>query len=164
MSDLRIERDRVVLLHYQLSDESGAPIETSRDGEPVAVLHGRHQIFTRVEDAIVGCVAGETVTVTLAPMDAYGERLPGQVKRVSKKHLRSAKRLKAGQQAYLETSRGARPVTVVKVGGSVVDVDLNHPLAGRALRCEVEVVAVREASATELQHGHAHGPGGHQHG
>ena len=45
----------------------------------------------------------------------------------------------------------------------MIDVDVNHPMAGRTLKYEVEVVEVREASAEELEHGHAHGPGGHEH-
>jgi FKBP-type peptidyl-prolyl cis-trans isomerase SlyD len=45
----------------------------------------------------------------------------------------------------------------------VVDVDLNHPLAGRALRFDIEIVEVRAAEAEELAHGHVHGPGGHGH-
>jgi FKBP-type peptidyl-prolyl cis-trans isomerase SlyD len=55
-------------------------------------------------------------------------------------------------------------VTVVKVGTSVIDVDLNHPMAGRTLHFALELVSVRAASAEELEHGHAHGPGGHPHG
>jgi FKBP-type peptidyl-prolyl cis-trans isomerase SlyD len=54
-------------------------------------------------------------------------------------------------------------VTIEKVGMSVVDVDLNHPMAGKDLHFEVEIVEVREASAVELEHGHVHGDGGHQH-
>jgi len=54
-------------------------------------------------------------------------------------------------------------VRVVKVGMSVVDVDMNHPLAGRDLRFEVEIIEVRAASAGEIAHGHVHGAGGHPH-
>jgi FKBP-type peptidyl-prolyl cis-trans isomerase 2 len=51
-------------------------------------------------------------------------------------------------------------VTIQKVGMSVVDVDLNHPMAGKDLHFDVEIVEVREASAEELEHGHVHGDGG----
>ena len=54
-------------------------------------------------------------------------------------------------------------VTVVKVGGKMVDVDLNHPMAGKTLAFDVEIVSVRAAAPEELEHGHAHGPSGHQH-
>ena len=55
-------------------------------------------------------------------------------------------------------------VTVGKVGSSVIDVDLNHPLAGKRLHFDVEIVAVREASKDEIAHGHVHGPEGVEHG
>jgi FKBP-type peptidyl-prolyl cis-trans isomerase SlyD len=64
----------------------------------------------------------------------------------------------------LQTKEGPRQVVVLKVGMSVVDVDANPLLAGQTLRFELKVVDVREASPEERRHGHAHGPGGHEHG
>ena len=52
---------------------------------------------------------------------------------------------------------------LLKVGGSVVDIDTNHPLAGVTLNFDIEITDVREATTEELEHGHAHGPGGHHH-
>jgi FKBP-type peptidyl-prolyl cis-trans isomerase SlyD len=46
---------------------------------------------------------------------------------------------------------------------SVVDIDLNHPMAGKQLSFDIEIIEVREASAEELEHGHVHGEGGVQH-
>jgi FKBP-type peptidyl-prolyl cis-trans isomerase SlyD len=66
-------------------------------------------------------------------------------------------------QVVLQTNFGPRAVTIEKVGMSVVDVDLNHPMAGQDLHFDVEIVEVREASAVELEHGHVHGEGGHHH-
>jgi FKBP-type peptidyl-prolyl cis-trans isomerase SlyD len=63
----------------------------------------------------------------------------------------------------LSTRDGPRSVTVLKIGSSVVDVDLNHPLAGKTLRFAVEITEVRDAAEEELAHGHAHGPDGHHH-
>jgi len=63
----------------------------------------------------------------------------------------------------LMTNEGLRPITVVKVGKFNVDIDTNHPLAGKTLTFDVEIVEVREATQDELGHGHAHGAGGHHH-
>jgi FKBP-type peptidyl-prolyl cis-trans isomerase SlyD len=54
-------------------------------------------------------------------------------------------------------------VQVVKVGKFMVDVDLNHPLAGKTLNFDIEIMESRAATEEELQHGHVHGPGGHHH-
>ena len=72
-------------------------------------------------------------------------------------------RLRAGDTAVVSTKNGPRMVTVLKVGMSVVDVDLNHPMAGKTLAFAIEVVDVRAATAEELEHHHVHGEGGHQH-
>jgi len=53
--------------------------------------------------------------------------------------------------------------TIVKVGKFNLDIDTNHPMAGKDLTFDVKIENVRQASADELAHGHAHGPGGHQH-
>jgi FKBP-type peptidyl-prolyl cis-trans isomerase SlyD len=95
--------------------------------------------------------------------EAYGELRPGFTQRVAKKYFRDAARLKPGMRSVLSTNQGSRLVTVVKVGASVIDVDLNHPMAGKDLRFAVEIVEVRAATPEELAHGHSHGVGGHQH-
>ena len=66
-------------------------------------------------------------------------------------------------QVVLNTNVGPRAVTIEKVGMSVVDVDLNHPMAGKDLHFDIEIVDVREATQEEIEHGHVHGEGGHEH-
>ena len=107
-------------------------------------------------------VGGDSFEVTVESEQAYGPRREGFTQRVPKKHFREA-RLRPGQEVMLNTSMGPRPVTVLKVGATVVDVDLNHPMAGKALQFQVEIVDVREAEPVEIEHGHVHGEGGAQH-
>ena len=64
---------------------------------------------------------------------------------------------------FVQTEQGERQVTVVKVGRFMVDVDTNHPLAGKTLNFDVEIVSVRAATQDEISHRHAHGDGGHHH-
>ena len=109
-----------------------------------------------------GREAGDKFEVDVAAADAYGERRDGLTQRVPKKHFKDA-RLEPGMQVVLPTNFGPRAVTIQKVGMSVVDVDLNHPMAGKDLHFAIEIVEVREASAEEVEHGHVHGDGGHHH-
>ena len=160
---LIVEKDRVVRVHYDIHDAAGAIVESSRDQAPLAVLHGHGNLLKAIEDVLVGHAEGDRFEVTLAPADAFGERRDDWTQRVSKKYFANAARLRPGMQTQLQTDQGSRPVTVIKVGGKVVDVDLNHPLAGQTLRFALEVVEVREATAEELTHRHVHGPGGHEH-
>ena len=158
-----IERDRVVRFHYSFAGDGGEVIESSREREAVAVLQGHGNIVRGVDEALAGRAAGDSFQVTVAPEEGYGRRIDGRTQRVPKKHVRGPKRLKPGDQVILETNQGVRDVTVLKVGRTVVDVDLNHPLAGQTLVFDIEILEVREAQPEELAHGHVHGPGGHGH-
>jgi FKBP-type peptidyl-prolyl cis-trans isomerase SlyD len=69
--------------------------------------------------------------------------------------------LKPGTTISAQTEGGeVIPITIREIQGESVVVDLNHPLAGKTLHFDVTVREVRQASAEELEHGHAHGPGG----
>jgi FKBP-type peptidyl-prolyl cis-trans isomerase SlyD len=161
---MKIESNRVVRFHYALSDAGGTPIESSEGSEPIAALIGHNNIIPGLEAALLGHEAGAQVTAEVPPEQAYGQPDPGLMQRLPKKYFKDAAKLKPGMQTTLQTRQGPRPVTVRKLGMSVIDVDLNHPLAGRNLRFVVDIVDVREASAEEIAHRHAHGTGGHQHG
>lgn len=158
-----IEKNTVVQFHYTLTDEQGETIETSTGGEPNAYLHGHGGIISGLEEAMAGREAGDRFTVTVPPEKAYGQRKPGAMQRVPIKHLRGAKRWKPGMVAQVHTQQGPRHVLVAKVGHKFADVDTNHPLAGKSLTFEIDIVNVREATAEEIAHGHAHGVGGHHH-
>jgi FKBP-type peptidyl-prolyl cis-trans isomerase SlyD len=160
---LNIEADTVVSFHYTLRDDSGKELETSRGTQPSAFLVAHNNILPGLEAAMAGKSAGDVFTVELAAQDAYGLRDPDKTQRVPAKHLAFKGKLRAGAVVQLNTSEGMRPVTVLKAGRHSADIDTNHPLAGQALAFDIEIVEVRAASAEELAHGHAHGPGGHHH-
>jgi FKBP-type peptidyl-prolyl cis-trans isomerase SlyD len=162
-TDLNIERQSVVVFHYTLRDEEGSELESSRGSEPSAYLHGANNIIAGLESAMTGRAAGDVFSVTLQPADAYGMHQPDKVQRVPVKHLVFKGKLRPGVVVQLNTSEGRRPVTVTKAGRHSADVDTNHPLAGKALTFEVEILEVRAATAEEISHGHVHGPGGHHH-
>jgi FKBP-type peptidyl-prolyl cis-trans isomerase SlyD len=160
---MKIEKDRVVRFHYAVAETGQASVENSKDGgQPLAILFGHGNIIPGLEKAMDGREAGESFKATVPAADAYGEKREGLTQRVPKKHF-GAQKLEAGMQVVLQTNFGPRAVTIEKVGMSVVDVDLNHPMAGKDLDFDIEIVEVREASAEELAHGHVHGDGGHAH-
>jgi FKBP-type peptidyl-prolyl cis-trans isomerase SlyD len=159
---MKIEKDHIVQFHYRLKEDD-LLLEDSRSGEPMAYLHGAKNIFTKMESEMSDKGVGDTFAVTLAPEEAYGLRLDNSVQRVSRKHIVSKGKLRPGMTITVNTEQGHRQVVVGKVGKFVVDVDTNHPMAGKTLTFEVEIIDVREASSEELTHGHAHGAGGHHH-
>ena len=160
---MKIEKDRVVRFHYAVAEAGQEAVENSKDGgQPLAILFGHGNIIPGLEKAMDGREAGDSFKATVPAAEAYGERRDGLTQRIPKKHF-GAQRLEPGMQVVLQTNFGPRAVTVEKVGMSVVDVDLNHPMAGKDLDFDIEVVEVREASAEELVHGHVHGDGGTHH-
>jgi FKBP-type peptidyl-prolyl cis-trans isomerase SlyD len=159
---MKIAENSVVHFHYTVSEPGRDAIESSHGGEPLTVLIGHGGIIPGLESAMKDRETGDKFEVTVGPEQAYGERRDNLTQRIPRKHFKNAK-LVPGMQIVLPTEAGPRPMTVQKVGISVVDVDLNHPMAGKTLSFDVEIVDVREASAEEKEHGHVHGEGGHQH-
>lgn len=163
---MQINADKVVSFHYRLR-ENDELLESSYEGEPTLYLHGHSNLLPALEEAFTGKSGGEQFTVELNPEQAYGLRKEGATQRIPIKHLHNyaalKNKLKPGMRVAVNTEHGPWEATVVKVGKFNVDIDSNHPLAGKTLTFEIEVVSVREATDEELAHGHAHGVGGHQH-
>ena len=160
---MKIDKNAVVRIHYSVAEAGAGPIEDSRVGDPIAILVGHRNIIPGVENALLGHEVGDRVEVTVPPEEGYGHRHDNAIQRMSKKVFPKNAVLKPGELVVLKTERGPRPVTVHKVGMTVVDVDLNHPMAGKTLTFDIEVLEVREGNQEEIAHGHVHGDGGHQH-
>src|SRR5690348_13090760 len=164
---MKAAKNTVVSFHYSVREAGGTePLDSSRErGQPLTTLLGYHRLVPGIENALEGREAGERFEVDVAPADGYGERREGMVQRVPKKYFQNADKLKPGMQTVLQTRDGGqRLVTVHKVGMSAIDVDHNHPLAGKTLHFDIEVTGVRAPTPEELEHGHAHGEHGHAHG
>ncbi|MDX9740614.1 MAG: peptidylprolyl isomerase [Gammaproteobacteria bacterium] len=162
---MQITKDRVVAFHYRLSEPGVGPIEESHGGEPVVYLHGHGGLIAGLEKAMEGHGAGDTFAVTVSPEEGYGPRDENAQQRIPKSHVIGGKGaiFRPGMAVRVNTPSGQRTAVVVKVGLKMLDVDTNHPLAGRTLHFDIEVVSVREAHEEEIAHGHAHGVGGHAH-
>jgi FKBP-type peptidyl-prolyl cis-trans isomerase SlyD len=158
-----IADDTVVTFHYKLRDSEGSFTESSEGASPVVYLHGRSNIVPGLETEMAGKKSGDKFTATVTPAQGYGERNPEAVQRVPVKHLATRGPYTVGQMVAVNTNQGMRQARVEKVGHFNVDLDLNHPLAGKTLLFDIEVVEVRDATEEELAHGHAHGPEGHGH-
>lgn len=168
---MSIADDCAVAFHYKLCEvtqdgEHGPWLEQSAGGRPLWYLHGHANVIPGLESALSGKRVGDKIDITLPPEQAYGERKLNSFHRVPIKHLRlssAQKKIEPGMVVGVQTNQGVRTALVIKAGRYNVDLDSNHPFAGRTLHYQVEVVAVRAAAAEEIAHHHVHGPGGHQH-
>ena len=157
---MKIGKNRVVRMNYTLRDESGATIESSVGREPLTYLHGLGNLVPGLEKALEGAEVGLLTTVTVLPPDAYGEKYPQAVIRAARGDFPDGLTLEPGIEVQAETPDGPISFLVVSLEGDEVVLDANHPLAGKTLNFEIEVLEVRGASTDELAHGHVHGPGG----
>lgn len=162
---MKIAKDTVVSLRYELTDLSGgAVLEKSND--PISYVHGGYDgIFPTVEEALHGKNVGDKVSVKMEPDDAFGE-YDHELVRVESRDM-FPKDIEVGMQleggAEDDDDEDYMLYTVVEITDKEVTVDGNHPLAGKTLNFNATVTDVRAATKEELDHGHVHGAGGHQH-
>lgn len=160
----KISDDKVVRFSYVLQEKGGDTLEHSDNKLGMVYLHGHRNILPALESELTGLAEGDTKSIELSPQQAYGEKQEGRTMRVPIKHLINApKRFIPGMFVKINSAKGVRDATVIKAGRFNIDVDTNHPFAGKTLIFNVSINEVRDAQPEELAHGHAHGPGGHHH-
>jgi len=160
---MQIGDQKVVTLHYTLTDNEGRVIDQSEDGS-FAYLHGASNIIPGLENALSGKTAGEELSVAVSPEEAYGVRDESMLQQVPKNMFEDTNQIAVGTQFHAQGPNGEMlVVTVMEVQEEHVLVDGNHPLAGVELNFYVKIIDVRDASEEEVEHGHVHGPEGHHH-
>ncbi|MQM40143.1 FKBP-type peptidyl-prolyl cis-trans isomerase SlyD [wastewater metagenome] len=153
---MQISKDKVVAIDYTLKDNDGEVLDASPEGQPLQYLHGAGNIIPGLENALEGKAAGDDVSVTVEPAEAYGQRDDRLQQEVPMEMFQGVDKVEPGMRFQAQTQAGTQVVTVAAVDGETVTVDANHPLAGQTLNFEVKVSEVREATNEELEHGHIH--------
>ncbi|GHE20048.1 FKBP-type peptidyl-prolyl cis-trans isomerase [Halomonas urumqiensis] len=160
---MQIAQNSVVAFHYTLTNDAGEVLDSSEGREPLTYLHGAGNIIPGLEKELEGRAAGDKLTATVEPAEGYGEKQDQLVQEVPRDAFQGVEGIEPGMQFQAQTQGGPLMVTVTQVEGDTVTVDGNHPLAGQTLNFAVEIDSVREASEEEVEHGHVHGEGGHEH-
>lgn len=166
-----IEPNKVVSVHYTLTEGTaeGQLVESTQGNEPLSFIFGIGAMIPDFEQQLSGMKAGDTFAFGIPAANAYGVYDESAVVEVPKNIFEMEGKIPEG---LLEIGN-TLPLTdqdgnhfqgmVAWVGLETVKVDFNHPMAGVDLFFTGNVEAVREAEANELEHGHVHGAGGHQH-
>ncbi|GAL08921.1 peptidylprolyl isomerase [Photobacterium aphoticum] len=157
---MKVAKDIVVSLAYQVKTEDGVVVDQATVDAPLDYLHGHNNLIVGLETALEGREAGDKFEVTVAPEDAYGEHMDEMVQRVPANVFQGVDEITVGMRFLADTDQGPIPVEVTEVDGDFVVVDGNHMLAGQTLTFVAEVVALREATEEEIAHGHIHQAGG----
>lgn len=159
---MEIGNGSVVSMHYTLTDDDGNVLDSSAGREPLDYMQGVGNIIPGLEKQMEGKAIGDKFTAVITPEEGYGVRNDNLVQAIPMSNFQDAGQVQLGVQFQVQTQQGVRIATVTKIVDDSVTLDMNHPLADKTLHFDVEVMAIREATAEEKEHGHVHTPG-HSH-
>lgn len=148
---MKIEKDKVVKIHYVLTDNEGKQIDSSKETEPLMYVHGNGYLIKGLEAELEGKEAGAKFKTTIAAKDAYGEYDEKLLVEVPKTQFDSSVEIEVGMQFQADGPMGPTIVTVKKITDDKITVDANHELAGKDLTFDVEVVEVRDLTDQEKE-------------
>ena len=162
-----IEKDKVVSVSYKLTVEETI-VDQSKEDDPLAFLFGAGQMIPGFEKNLAGLKQGDDYDFKVQPEEGYGPVNEQAIVEINKEIFVSngelIKELVVDAVLPLQDQEGNRMNgRVVSIGIDKVKMDFNHPLAGKELNFTGQVKEIRDATPEELDHGHVHGPGGHQH-
>lgn len=161
---MSVEMNKVITFNFTVKDKEGAVLDSSENKEPLSYLSGTNSILPKLEETLNGMIIGSIKNVKIAAGEAYGDYKEEAVQTVKKEQFPQEAQLVAGARYVANSPDGGQmPFVIKEVKENDVTVDFNHPLAGKDLEFDVELLDVRDATPEEMQHGHVHGPGGHNH-
>lgn len=161
---MTIVNNKVVTLDFTVKNaDTNEVIETSEGGEPLLYLHGFNNLVPGLEKALAGKNVGEAFDVAVNAEEGYGVRDDSMIQQVPMKAFEGAEKVEVGMAFTADGPEGQVVVEVTNIENDMVTIDANHPLASVNLAFSGAIKDIRDASQEELEHGHVHGEGGHQH-
>jgi FKBP-type peptidyl-prolyl cis-trans isomerase SlyD len=153
----------VVFFRYTLRNDAGEIMDEAPADDPMLYLHGADNIVPGLERAMAGKKAGDAFDVTVPAADGYGERMEAGPQPLPRSAFPDDLELDPGMSFAAQMEDGEYvTLWIADVQEDTVLVDPNHPLAGETLHFSVEILSLRAATEHEREHGHPHGPTGHE--
>lgn len=142
-----VQRESAVLVHFTLKLEDGSTAESTRaNGKPALFRLGDGSLSAALEQALLGLKAGETKQFTLEPEDAFGGVSPDLIQYFSRRDFIDAGEPEVGAIMLFSGMGGSEmPGVIREISGDSITVDFNHPLAGRRIQFDVEVLEIDPA-------------------
>ena len=140
-----------VAFDYKLTLDSGEKVDSSSEGQPLGIITGSGQIIPGLEKAMIGKTVGDSFKISVEPEDAYGQINPELFQDVPRKQFPGDMELKPGMTFQAQGPQGPMVINIKEIKDeNTVVIDLNHPLTGKKLHFDVNIVEVREPTAEEL--------------
>ena len=144
MTDVRIGPDREVTLHFALKLDNGDVVDSTFDKKPATFKVGDGNLLPGFEQAIYGLKAGDKRSLSISPEQGFGQGNPQNVQVMPRSQFQDME-LSEGLLVIFNDAANAELPGVVKIfDDNQVTIDFNHPLAGKALSFEVEIIEVKE--------------------
>ena len=144
----KVVNGNTVSVHYRGTLDDGSQFDSSYDrGQPITFQVGTGQMIPGFEKNVLGMKIGEEREFTLAPGDAYGEHNPEAIQEISKQMFPDNFTFQVGGVVQGEPEEGILVATILSEQKDTVTLDFNHPMAGRDLTFNVEVVDINEENS-----------------
>lgn len=159
---MKVSLNKVVAIHYKLTNNEGTVLDSSDGRGPLNFIHGLGHLIPGMEEGLDGKEVGSKFQLKVSPEKGYGNYQNEMMQQVPVSAF-AGQEIKVGMQFEAGTDEQRFLVNIKSIEAETVTVDGNHPLAGVELNFDIEVIEIREATDDEIAHGHVHGPEGHNH-
>lgn len=143
MSDVRIGPDREITLHFALKLESGEVVDSTFDKKPATFRFGDGSLLPGFELAIQGLKAGDKRSLQIAPENGFGQPNPQNLQSMPRSQFDGMELSEGLMVIFNDAANTELPGVVKTLGDDQVSVDFNHPLAGKTLNFDVEIIEVK---------------------
>lgn len=148
---MKVADDVVVEFNYKLKDEEGNLLDSSDGSKPFVYTHGKAQVIPGIEKNLEGKQAGDNIMAVLPPDEAYGDYNDQLITQVKKDQINADEEIEVGMALQAQTPQGTQVLFVKGFEDENVILDANHPLAGKTLHFNIDVINVREATKEEME-------------
>jgi len=140
---LPVQDGREVSLHYTLIVD-GQAVDSTKERAPLTFVYGQGQLMPGLSEGIEGLKPGQKKRVTVAPQQAYGEINPQAIVEIPRSQFPAEMKMEPGMTMQAGTRDGGTQIIRIReVKSNSVVVDMNHPLAGKTLQFDVEILSVK---------------------
>lgn len=144
---MKVEKNKVVVMHYTLTLETGELVDTTHGGEPLEYQAGAGNIIPGLDAALMGLSVGDEKKISVPPAEGYGEFDQDLVQVLPRDMFVGIDNIQVGMEFQTQTDQGdAQFVIVTKVEDDNITIDANHEFAGKVLNFDVKIENILEVS------------------
>jgi len=148
---MKVLKDHIITINYEIKDTSGTVVDTSEGEEPLEYLHGHGLMLPGIEKNLEGGEEGKSISLWLEPEDGFGLRDSEKIVELDRSLFEEDADLESGIEFDIQDEEGEGIITILSVDGNKVMADRNHPLAGKRLHVEAEIIHIKKAEDWEIE-------------